>query len=116
MAKYKYLEETEAEHYKSMPLMLSYQLINYSQGPAPYLMERLRPQLLEWCSSHTKADGTPYNLYTDGLKIYTTINYDMQVTAEKAIEEQMAKLQDVFDEHWGGKIRGETINRYSTGP
>ncbi len=103
MAKYKYLEETEAEHYKSMPLMLSYQLINYSQGPAPYLMERLRPQLLEWCSSHTKADGTPYNLYTDGLKIYTTINYDMQVTAEKAIEEQMAKLQDVFDEHWGGK-------------
>jgi penicillin-binding protein 1A len=66
-------------------------------------MEKLRPQLEDWCEDHTKEDKTVYNLYTDGLKIRTTINFDMQIDAEKAVAEQMKNLQNSFNEHWGNK-------------
>ena len=101
MVKYKYLSDVEGEMYKKEPLELKYSVINYSQGPAPYFTERLRPQLLEWCETHYQADGsTPYNLYTDGLKIKTTLNFDMQRYADQAVSEYMKNLQNIFDQHW----------------
>lgn len=103
MLKYGYVSEGEAKLYKAEPLDLSYNLITYNEGPAPYLMEKLRPTLENWCDDHTKEDNTVYNLYTDGLKIKTTINFDMQIAAEKAVAEQMKNLQNAFDEHWGKK-------------
>jgi len=101
MLKYGYLNEGEAKMYKSEPLDLSYNLITYNEGPAPYLMEKLRPFLQTWCDDHLKEDQTTYNLYTDGLKIRTTIDFDMQLAAEVAVSEQMKNLQTLFDEHWG---------------
>ncbi|HBL77586.1 MAG: hypothetical protein A2W90_03265 [Bacteroidetes bacterium GWF2_42_66] len=100
MVKYGYLSDAESEVYKGEPLELKYRVINFNQGPAPYFTERLRPQLLEWCENHYKADGTPYNLYTDGLKVKTTLDFDMQRYAEQSVSEYMKNLQKVFDEHW----------------
>ncbi len=101
MQKYSYLSVGEAKLYKAEPLDLSYNLITYNEGPAPYLMEKLRPFLQKWCDEHMKADQTIYNLYTDGLKVQTTIDFDMQMAAENAVSDQMNKLQTLFDQHWG---------------
>jgi len=101
MLKYSYISEGEAKMYKAAPLDLTYNLITYNEGPAPYLMEKLRPFLQTWCDDHLKEDQSTFNLYTDGLKIRTTIDFDMQLAAENAVSEQMKNLQSVFDEHWG---------------
>lgn len=55
---------------------------------------------MKWCAEHYKADGTPYNLYRDGLKIYTTIDTRMQKYAEEAVKQHLTKLQETFYEHW----------------
>jgi len=103
MLKYNYISEGEAKLYKAEPLNLTYNLITYNEGPAPYLMEKLRPILQNWCGDHLKEDQTPYNLFTDGLKIRTTIDFDMQLAAENAVADQMKNLQAVFDQTWGNK-------------
>lgn len=103
MVKQNYLSVDEAEKHKKAPLQINYRVITYNQGPAPYLLEHLRPALTEWCRSHTKPDGEPYNLYNDGLKIYTTIDYNLQQYARQAVNEHMKQLQQVFDEHWKGR-------------
>lgn len=101
MLKNNYISVGEAKMYKAEPLDLTYNLITYNEGPAPYLMEKLRPFLQTWCDDHLKEDQTIYNLYTDGLKIRTTIDFDMQLAAENAVSEQMKNIQNLFDEHWG---------------
>ncbi|MDP3645316.1 MAG: transglycosylase domain-containing protein [Bacteroidota bacterium] len=101
MLKNNYISVGEAKLYKAEPMDLTYNLITYNEGPAPYLMEKLRPFLQTWCDDHFKEDQTTYNLYTDGLKIRTTIDFDMQLAAENAVSEQMKNIQNLFDEHWG---------------
>ncbi|NCB07652.1 MAG: penicillin-binding protein, partial [Bacteroidia bacterium] len=103
MAKYEYITKEEAEDYKAKPLELKYRIISYNQGPAPYFMELLKPQLLEWCKNHTNENGEPFNLYTDGLKIKTTIDYNLQYYAEQSVKEYMQNLQTVFDNHWSSR-------------
>jgi len=100
MLKYGYISEGEAKLYKAEPMELTYNLITYNEGPAPYLMEKLRPLLQTWCDDHLKEDQSIYNLYTDGLNVKTTIDFDMQMAAEKAVSDQMKNLQLLFDEHW----------------
>ena len=100
MAKYDYLPADEAEMYKNKPLDLKYRIISYNQGPAPYFLEMLKPELLEWCKTNTDEDGNAYNLYTDGLKISTTLDYNLQYYAQLSVKEYMKNLQGVFDNHW----------------
>ncbi|MDP3180379.1 MAG: transglycosylase domain-containing protein, partial [Bacteroidota bacterium] len=100
MLKNSYISEGEAKMYKAEPMKLDYNPITFNEGPAPYLMEKLRPFLQTWCGEHLKEDQTTYNLYTDGLKIRTTIDFDMQLAAENAVNEQMKNLQNLFDQHW----------------
>jgi len=72
-----------------------------NDGLATYFREYLRtdvmPKLLK---DRPREDGTPYNLYTDGLKVYTTIHSRMQRYAEEAVQQQMKGLQEQFDKHW----------------
>lgn len=100
MVKNEYITPEEAEKYKAKPLTVKYRLISFNQGPAPYFIEKLKPQLLGWCESHTKENGENYNLFTDGLKIKTTIDYNLQFYAEQSVKEYMKNLQNVFDNHW----------------
>ena len=74
-----------------------------NEGLGTYFREHLRtdvmPQLLKKLGN---AESTTYNLYTDGLKIYTTLHSKMQQYAEEAVDEHMLKLQKQFDQHWKG--------------
>jgi penicillin-binding protein 1A len=100
MAKYEYITMQQEEIYKAKLLGLRYRVISYNQGPAPYFLERLKPQLLKWCEENTNENDDPYNLFTDGLKIKTTIDYNLQYYAQQSVKEYMANLQKVFDNHW----------------
>lgn len=84
----------------NLPLNISYQRNTDSEGIALYFRNHIRPMLLDWCEKHTKPDGQPYNLNTDGLRIYTTIDYGMQQYAEDALKIHLAKLQETFDQQF----------------
>ncbi len=101
MAKYKRLDPAKAKKLMRLPVELEYNKVSHHQGLAPYFREYVKSELLEWCRNHEKEDGSPYNLYTDGLKIYTTIDSRMQEYAENAVTQQMREIQNTFFEHWG---------------
>lgn len=104
MEKYDYLSEEELDSLQKIPIDLSsYHIQDHTAGPATYFREYLRGYLSDWCSTHQKEDGTNYNLYKDGLKIYTTINYTMQLFAEQAVKQYIGmELQPMFYRHWKG--------------
>ena len=60
----------------------------------------LRLELKEWAENNPKSDGTTYDIYRDGLKIYTTIDSRMQQYAEEAVMEHISEMQNIFWEHW----------------
>jgi penicillin-binding protein 1A len=98
MEKYGYLKSSELEILKAKPLGLRYNNTTYNAGLAPYFRAYIQRELLNWCSQHQKADGSSYNLYTDGLKIYTTIDSRLQRYAEQAMKAQMKILQERFED------------------
>jgi penicillin-binding protein 1A len=100
MLKYNYLDRKTADSLYLLPLRLDYVRLSHNEGLAPYFREQLRMDLLEWLKNNPKKDGKLYNIYTDGLKIYTTINADLQSYAEEAMKTRMARLQEIFDRQW----------------
>lgn len=103
MAKYNYLTAEEADSIKTLPIKLDYTYLTHNEGLATYFRAHLKQDLLAWCNKNTNLDGSNYNLYTDGLKIYTTIDSKMQAYAEEAMREHMASLQKSFNAHWKGR-------------
>lgn len=101
MVKYDYLTKEEYEQLKSKPITLKYRYHNHNQGKATYFREILRNELQQWAKENKKPDGSSYNIYTDGLKIYTTIDARMQTYAEEAVKEHLSELQKTFNTHWG---------------
>ena len=103
MVKYNKLSEEAYDSLNKLPVDLSkFQAESHNSGTATYFREFLREQMSDWCKKNKKPDGTNYNLYKDGLKIYTTINSRMQEHAEEAVEEHMKDLQKQFFAHWKG--------------
>ena len=126
MEKYDYITQEVCDSLKALPVELKYQSVDHKQGLAPYFREYLRQVLTakepkksnysEWnqlqyeidkrqweenplygfCNKNHKPDGTPYDLYQDGLRIYTTIDSRMQQYAEEAVNEHMQALQKTF--------------------
>lgn len=126
MCKYGYLSTQECDSLQALPVDIKYQSVDHKQGLAPYFREYLRQILTakepkksnysEWnahqydidmrlwrenplygfCNKNHKPDGTPYDLYHDGLRIYTTIDSRMQKYAEEAVSEHMQALQKSF--------------------
>lgn len=124
--KAKHITREECDSLQNLPLTLNFQRVDHKQGLAPYFREYLRlaltakrpvrsnyadwqeekykEDLWQWennplygfCNKNTKSDGTPYNIYTDGLKIYTTIDSRMQKYAEEAVEDHLKELQSAF--------------------
>ncbi len=98
MTKYNFLSESESERLQKIPLKLSFRPEDHNEGLAPYFREYLRDVFLKkWCEENKKADGSKYDIYRDGLKIYTTIDSRMQRYAEEAVTEHMKALQTDFD-------------------
>lgn len=145
MYKADYITAAERDSLKNLPLKLKFSRVDHKEGLAPYFCEQLRLMmtarkpvrsdyrgweqqkfvddsiawetnpLYGWCEKNRKADGSKYNIYTDGLKIYTTIDSRMQRYAEEAVREHLggylqprflfreerAELRSVFPEHIG---------------
>tara|TARA_B100000242_G_scaffold143820_1_gene102438 strand:- start:2065 stop:4281 length:2217 start_codon:yes stop_codon:yes gene_type:complete len=102
MKKYKFITKQTFDTTVVKPLLLDFKKASHNEGLAPYLREQLRPILVNWCKTKKKPDGSAYNLYTDGLKIYTTIDSRMQTYAESAVKQHISKLQNDFYDHWKG--------------
>lgn len=126
MKKYGYITKEECDSLKQTPLEVKYHSVDHKQGPAPYFREYLRniltasepkesnysswnkdqypidkarwenDPLYGWCNKNTKPDGSKYDIYKDGLRIYTTIDSRMQRYAEQAVDSQMRDLQSKF--------------------
>lgn len=92
------LNLVEAEAYKKKPLNIKYKKLDENMGIAPYFRSVLAKKLTEWCNAHNDPKtGNPYDLYRDGLKIYTTIDAKMQLYAEEAVIKHMTTMQKTFD-------------------
>nr|NQU93869.1 transglycosylase domain-containing protein [Bacteroidota bacterium] len=103
MKKYGSLDTEMVDSLKNLPLGLQFQRVDHNIGTATYFKEFLRGQMKNWCKSHYKPDGSAYDLYRDGLRIYTTINSKMQQYAEEAVTEHLSlDLQPAFFGHWKG--------------
>ncbi|MFZ6014219.1 MAG: transglycosylase domain-containing protein [Bacteroidota bacterium] len=96
MEKYNFISSAENDSLQNLPLVLHYNKLTHNTGLAPYFREHIKRELLTWCSTHRKQNGEPYNLYTDGLRIYTTIDARLQQYAEEAMEAHMKELQKRF--------------------
>jgi len=96
MAKNKYISENEKDSLQRIPLELNYTPQSHRQGLATYFRSYLRGFMKDWTDNNLKTDGSKYNLYSDGLKIYTTINSKMQKYAEESVTEHMKNLQKEF--------------------
>ena len=102
MVHYGYLESSRGDSLMELPLRLEYRPLPHNAGIAPYFREYIRKELDEWCRTHPGKDGEPRNLYTDGLKVYTTIDSRLQHYAEQAVREHMTSLQEIFMDQWKG--------------
>ncbi|RZS95030.1 penicillin-binding protein 1A [Cecembia calidifontis] len=103
MEKYGFLTKSERDSLMALPIELDYRVENQNQGLATYFREVLKADLLKWTKENLKADGTPYDLFGDGLKIYTTIDSRMQRYAEEAVDEHMRELQKKFENEMGNR-------------
>ena len=102
MKKYSFITDTLYDSLVKTPIVLDFKKASHNEGLAPYFREYLREKMKKWCSTKIKPDGSRYNLYTDGLKIYTTIDSRLQKFAEEAVETHISSLQNDFYNHWKG--------------
>lgn len=98
MVKANKLAAPEAERLKAKPIQLNYKKLDENTGFAPYFRDVLRDEMKKWCADHKKQNDKPYNLFTDGLKIYTTINPRMQMYAEEAVARHVSALQQSYNQ------------------
>ena len=105
MVKHRFIDPraTDVDSIKARPLTTASQGREHEKGLAPYFRQAVREFMVEWCNTHKKPNGEPYSLYTDGLKIYTTLDSRMQMHAEAAVEEHLSGLQQTFFEHIAGR-------------
>jgi penicillin-binding protein 1A len=134
MYKADYITKAVRDSVQALPLVVDFHKVDHKEGLAPYFREYLRQMLTHkkpkrgnyaswqaqqykddslawetnplygWCNKNTKEDGSHYNLYTDGLKIYTTIDTRMQAYAEEAVSEHIGGyLQGLFNKEKKGR-------------
>ena len=96
MKKNNHLNDKELDSLKLIPLEINYTPQSHREGLATYFRAYLQNFMKGWSKNNTKNDGSNYNVYLDGLKIYTTINYEMQQYAEESVKLHMANLQEEF--------------------
>ncbi|WMN06652.1 transglycosylase domain-containing protein [Marivirga arenosa] len=103
MRKYKKISEEEYKSAKSKAIELNYTPMKADQGVAPYFREQIRKKLIKWADEYESETGEEIDIYGDGLKIFTTLNKDMQIYAEAAMKSHMKALQKSFETNWGNQ-------------
>lgn len=90
------LNAAEFARLKTQPIQLNFKKLDENNGIAPYFLEIVRGDLKDWCKDHKNNNGKPYDIYEDGLKVYTSINPRMQLYAEEAVARHLPVLQRVL--------------------
>ena len=96
MAKYDFISEALKDSIQATPLNLNYTPESHREGIATYFRAYLKEYLKDWANNNRKRNGEKYNIYKDGLKVYTTIDSRMQNIAEQSVSEHMQSLQSEF--------------------
>jgi penicillin-binding protein 1A len=96
MEKAHMISKEEKVKLQNLPITLHFKLESHREGTATYFREYLREYMKKWVEKNKKPDGSDYDIYKDGLKIYTTIDSRMQLHAEEAVTAHMANLQEEF--------------------
>lgn len=94
-----FITEEQVTKFSQEGLDLDYREFDYNAGTAPYFREEVRKEMLRWIAEQNDGDSD-YNIYTSGLKIYTTLNYKMQQLAEEVMIDHMTKLQGSFEKSY----------------
>ncbi|MDC8005023.1 transglycosylase domain-containing protein [Aureisphaera galaxeae] len=97
MAKYNYISENAKDSLQQLPLNVKFTPQDHDEGIGTYVREHIRRYMKQWAKENPKADGSLYDINSDGLKVYTTINANMQKYAEEAVDAHMRRLQKEFD-------------------
>ncbi len=100
MVKNNYLSKDLCDSLIKEPIILSYNRVDHNEGIATYFREKLRSFMRDWSEKKETETGKKYNIYKDGLKIYTTIDSEMQKYAENAVKNHIKELQQKFYAHW----------------
>jgi penicillin-binding protein 1A len=100
MEKNDFITKQEKDSLQNLPLVLKYSPESHNEGIATYFREYLREYMRNWVKENPKEDGSNYNIYRDGLKIYTTIDSRMQAYAEQAVTAHLSNLQEEFFLHF----------------
>ncbi|MGL5681439.1 MAG: transglycosylase domain-containing protein [Marinifilaceae bacterium] len=103
MEKYEYLTAEQYEQYQQETLGLKYAPYAHYAGLAPYFRQQVKNDVIKLISNYNTEHGTNYNLYTDGLKIVTTLNAQIQGYAENAVKSHIITLQKQLNEEWNTK-------------
>lgn len=93
------ISPSELDSLQALPLQVAAQGQEHIKGMAPYFRQHVRDFLKNWCHQNTRPDGERYDMYRDGLKVYTTLDGRMQQHAEAAVHEHLSTLQATFDDH-----------------
>lgn len=104
------INEKQFDSLKAVPIVLDFKPESHNDGNATYFREYLRDYMKKWVKDHPKEDGTEYDIYRDGLKIYVTIDSKMQQYAEEAVEQHLTILQKKFFDLSKGKKNAPFIN------
>lgn len=119
------ITQEEYDQLKNEPILIDYQVVDHKEGVAPYFRESLRKDLTNLFKLkndkgeliYKKDDGTPYDIYKDGLRIYTTINYNLQEHAEEAVTRHLkSELQPEFDKNNKRRKRFPFADSYNGTP
>jgi len=97
MVRYEFITEEECDSLMLSPIELEYKVASHNVGPATYFRSVARNFLMYWADEHG------FDLWADGLRVYTTIDSKLQNYAEQAVQGHMKNLQRIFDEHLEGK-------------
>lgn len=100
MYNYNFITKEQRDSLFQLPIKLDFNVQSHTDGLAPYFREYLRLWLKDWCKTVKKANGEHYDIYKDGLRVYTTINAKMQEMAEQAQKEHLTEWQKVFNSTW----------------
>lgn len=98
MAKYNKITQQEADSLKALPMKINFNPESHREGLATYFRTYLQRWLVNWVKENPKPNGEKYNIYNDGLTVYTTIDSRLQQNAELAVQEHMKRLQAQFFE------------------
>jgi len=110
---YDFISKAEKDALQDLEIITDYKATNHINGIAPHFREQLRMWLKDWASNNVNpSTGEPYNIYKDGLKVYTTIDSRIQKYAEEAVSEHLSEWQDKFFEHWKDRDAWEYYDKY----